>query len=86
MGDNSVKSCQIKIPKPHARPHIRRRKSTKFHVNPMKDVEVSKTISLVRKLRRQGLSYVAKFKSAWAITPSKIIESKFQNHMHILIS
>ena len=29
---------------------------------------------------------VGKFKSAWAITPSKIVKSKFQNHMHIFIS
>ena len=38
MGDNSVKNSQIKILKPHAHLHIIGRKSTKFQVNPMKDV------------------------------------------------
>ena len=38
MGDNSVKKSQIKILKPHAHLHIIGRKSTKFQVNPMKDV------------------------------------------------
>ena len=38
MGDTSVKNSRIKIQKPHAYLHIRGKKSTKFHVNPMKDV------------------------------------------------
>ena len=49
MGDNSVKNCQIKILKPHAYLHIIERKSTKFQVNPMKDVRgVAETRSLGR--------------------------------------
>ena len=38
MGHNSVKDSRIKILKSHAHLHIIRRKSTKFQVNPMKDV------------------------------------------------
>ena len=38
MGNNSIKNSQIKIPKPNAHLHIIERKSTKFQVNPMKDV------------------------------------------------
>ena len=46
--------------KPHAYLHIIDRKSTKFQMNPMKDVGgVAET-----------RSWLAKFKSAWAITPS----------------
>ena len=30
--------------------------------------------------------WMAKVKSAWAVTPLKIVESKFQNHIHIFIS
>ena len=66
MGDNSIKNCQIKILKPYAHLHIIDRKSTKFQMNPMKDVGgVAETRCLV------------KFQSAWAITPSKIVELKF---------
>ena len=42
MGDNSVENSQIKIPKPHAHLPIIGRKSTKFQVNPMKDVHVGR--------------------------------------------
>ena len=67
MGNNSVKNSSIKNPKPHVHLHITGRKSTKFQMNPMKDVEgVAET-----------RSWLAKFKSPWAITPSKIVESKF---------
>ena len=53
--------------KPHAHLHIIGRKPTKFQMNPMKDVGgVAET-----------RSWLAKFKSAWAINPSKIFESKF---------
>ena len=38
MGDNSVKNSRIKLLKPHAHLHIIGRKSTKFQVNPIKDV------------------------------------------------
>ena len=38
MGDNSVKNSRIKIPKSHTHLHIIGIKSTKFQVNPMKDV------------------------------------------------
>ena len=76
MGDNSIKNSGIEILKPHAHLHIIGRKSTIFQMNPMKDVGgVAET-----------RSWLAKFKSAWAITPSKIVESEFQNHMHIFIS
>ena len=39
MGSNSNKNSQIKILKPHAHLCIIGRKSTKFQMNPMKDVE-----------------------------------------------
>ena len=49
MGDNSVKNSRTKILKPHAHFHIIGRKSTKFQVNPMKDVGVvAETRSLGR--------------------------------------
>ena len=67
MGDNSIKNSRIKILKPHAHLHIIGRKSTKFQMNQMKDVGgVAET-----------RSWLAKLKSAWAITLSKIVESKF---------
>ena len=47
MGDNSVKNSGIKILKSNAHLHIIGRKSTKFQVNPMKDVGgVAETRSL----------------------------------------
>ena len=67
MGNNSIKNSSIKNPKPHSHLHIIGRKPTKFQMKPMKDVGgVAETIS-----------WLANFKSAWAITPSKIVESKF---------
>ena len=67
MGNNSVKNNSIKILKPHAHLHSIGRKSTKFQMNPMKDVGgVAET-----------RSWLVKFKSTWAITPSKIVQSKF---------
>ena len=49
MGDNTVKNSRIKILKPHAHLHIIGRMSTKFQVNPMKDVGgVAETKSLGR--------------------------------------
>ena len=39
MGSNSNENSQIKILKPHAHLCIIGRKSTKFQMNPMKDVE-----------------------------------------------
>ena len=38
MGNNSVRDGQIKIPKPNAHFPIIGRKSTKFQINPIKDV------------------------------------------------
>ena len=53
MGNNSVKNSSIKNPKPHAHFHIIGRKSTKFQVNPMKDVGgVRETRSLGRTAKR----------------------------------
>ena len=67
MGNNSVKNSSIENPKPQAHLHIIGRKSTKFQMNPTNDVgEVA-----------EKRSWLAKFNSAWAITPSKIVESKF---------
>ena len=58
---------RIKILKAHAHLHIIGRKATKFPMNPMEDVGgVAET-----------RSWLGKFKSAWAITLSKIVESKF---------
>ena len=66
MGDNFIKNSRIKILKPHAHLNIIARKSTKFQMNPVKDVGgVAET-----------RSWLAKFKSAWAISPSKKVESK----------
>ena len=67
MDNNSVKNSSIKNTKPHAYVHIIGRKSTYFQMNPMKDVE-----GVV-----ETRSWLAKLKSAWAITPSKIVGSKF---------
>ena len=50
-----------KILKPHAHLHIIGRMSTKFQMNPMKDVGGD----------AETRSWLAKSKSAWAITPSK---------------
>ena len=67
MGDKAIKNSGIKILKSYAHFLIIGRKSTKFQMNPMKDVGgVAET-----------RSWLAKFKLAWAITPSKIVESKF---------
>ena len=38
MGDNSIKNSRTKILKSHAHLHIIGKKSTKFQMNPMKDV------------------------------------------------
>ena len=76
MGDNSVQNSRIKILKPHAHLHIIGKKSTKFQMNPMKDVgRVAET-----------RSWLAKFQSAWAITPSKsqIKILKLHVHLHII--
>ena len=67
MSNNSVKNSSIKNPISHAHLHIIERKSTKFQMNLVKNVE---GIAETR-------SWLANFKSAWAITPSKIVESKF---------
>ena len=49
MNDNSIKNSRIKILKTDAHLHIIGRKSTKFQVNPMKDVGgVAETRSLGR--------------------------------------
>ena len=61
MGNNSIKNSRIKILKSHANLHIIEKKSTKFQVNPMKDVGgVAKT-----------RSWLAKFKSVWVILHQK---------------
>ena len=63
----AIKTSRIEILNPHAHLHIIGRKSTKFQMNPMKDVGgVAET-----------RSWLAKFKAAWAITSSKIVEWKF---------
>ena len=47
MGNNSVQNTSIKNSKPHAHLHVIGRKSTKFQVNPLKDVGgVAETRSL----------------------------------------
>ena len=65
MGDNSLKNSRIKILKPHEHLHIIRRKSSKFQMNPKKDVG-----GVV-----ETGSWLAKLKSLWVITLSKIVES-----------
>ena len=58
MSDNSIKSSRIKILKPYAHLHITGRKSTKFQVNPMKDVGVAETRSLGREDgRKNGITH-----------------------------
>ena len=76
MGSNSNKNSQIKILKPHAHLCIIGRKSTKFQMNPMKDVEgVEETRSLTYK------AYVSMSNNS-----VKIVQPKILNHMHIFIS
>ena len=66
MGSHFNKNSQIKILKSDAHLCIKGRKSTKFQINPMKDVEgVEET--------RFGPT---KHMSAWAITPSKKLNKK----------
>ena len=61
MCDNFIKYSRIRILKPYAHFNIIARKSTKFQMNPMKGVGgVAET-----------RSWLAKFKSAWAISPLK---------------
>ena len=67
MGDNSIKNSRIKIQISHAHLHIIGRKSTKFQMKPMKDVGGVAETTL----------WLAMFKSAKAITLSKIVKSKF---------
>ena len=67
MGDNSIKNSRIQILKSYAHLHIIGRKSTKFQMNPMKDVGGVAETRL----------WLTKFKSTWAITPSEIVKSKF---------
>ena len=81
MGDNSVKNSSSKNPEPRAHLHIIGRKSTKFSMNLMKDIEgVSETRLWLAKFKSAlaiTLStrlWLAKFKSALAITLSKIVE------------
>ena len=66
MGNNSFNNSSIKNPIPHAHLQIIGRRSTKFQMNQMKDVGGVQETRL----------WLAKFKSAWAITPTKIVESK----------
>ena len=68
MGDNSIKNSRIKILKPYVPLNIIGKKSTKSQINQMKDVEGVAETRL----------WLAKFKSAWAITwASKLVESKY---------
>ena len=76
MGSKSNKNSQIKILKPHANLCIIGRKSTKFQVNPMKDVEgVEETRFLTYTV------YVSMDNNS--VKNSRI---KNLNHMHIFIS
>ena len=74
MGNNSVKNISLAITLSKIS-YIIERKSTKVQMNPMNDVEEVAETRL----------WLAKFKSAWAITPSKIVELHFPNHMHIFM-
>ena len=76
MGSNSFKNSRIKIPKPHTHLHIIGGKTTKFQVYPMKDVDGVAGTKL----------WLEKCKSAWVITRSEIVKSKFQNHIDNFIS
>ena len=76
MGNNSVKNSRIKIPKSHAHLHIKERKSTKFQVYPMKDVEgVAETRIIVGKVVSMGDN------SAWN---SRIEVPKPHAHLYII--
>ena len=51
MGNNSVKNCSIKNPKPHTHLHIIGRKSALFQMNPLKNVEeIAETKIMVGKV------------------------------------
>ena len=74
MGSNSSKYSQIKILKPHAHLCIMGRKSTKFQINPMKDVgEVT-----------EARSWLAKFKSDNSVKNRRIKILKPSARLHII--
>ena len=77
MGNNSIKNSSLKNPNTHVHLDIIGRKSTKFHMNPMKDVEAVVSTR----------SWLEKFRSARAITPSKNSRIKILKpyaHLHII--
>ena len=77
MGGNSNKNSQIKILKPHAHFCIIGRKSTKFQMNPMKDVEVvEETRFLIYK------EYVSMGNNS--LKKSSIKNPKPHAHLHII--
>ena len=67
MDSNPNKNSQLKILKPHAHLCIIGRKSTKFQMNPMKDVRVEET---------RFLTYKAYVKNPKPHAPLHIIERK----------
>ena len=69
-GHNFVKNKKTKNSKSHAHLQIRLKHSAKFQVNSIKDVA--------------GVAGI-RYESAWAITSSKMAETKIRNHMHIFI-
>ena len=77
MGSNSIKKLSTQNSKTTGTSLYRRKENYKFQMNPMKDVEgVVDTRCLTLKCM-----------SAWAITPSKIILSKFPEphaHLHVI--
>ena len=72
MGNYSVKNISLAITLSKIS-YIIEKKSTKVQMNPMNNVEEVAETRL----------WLSKFKSAWAITPSKKVELHFTNHMHI---
>ena len=70
-GHNFVQNRTIEIPKSHAHLQITMKHSAQFQVNLIQDVA--------------GVAGT-RFKSARAITPLKMGETKIKNHMHIFTS
>ena len=80
MDDNSVKNSRIKILKPHAHLHTGR-KSTKFQVNPMKDVGgTAETRSLGWPAgRTDGITHTWTAKGHFYIPPPTMLGDKKQH-------
>ena len=79
MGNNSMENSQIKIPNSHAHLHIKGRKSTKFQVNPMKNVGVAETRSQMDDGRPDETMHTQMDKGHFYSPPPPTLGDKYQN-------